>query len=368
MAGGVAVAPNAAASIDGRAGMRRELTAPDQGPEIAPIEGKRVVVTGGAGFIGSHLVERLAERNSIVVVDDLSTGRAENIAGLGCVELVEADVADLSAIETVVGSADLVLHLAVSNLRTSLGDPAASLRVNDGGTLNVLMAALRGGVEKFVYVSSSEVYGSAQRAAMDEEHPLAPRTPYAAGKLAGEAYALSFHRTFGMPVTVVRPFNTYGPRAHLEGTAGEVIPKFAARCLAGRPLHVFGSGRQSRDFTWVGDTVRGIELAAASPDLIGEAVNIAAGTPVTILEIAAAVQRLLGRSVPVVHDAERPGDVQVQVADVSKARRLLGFQAEVGIEDGLGRYLEWLRTQPGNPERWLEREEVMNWQLASAPG
>ena len=330
------------------------------------LEGRRVVVTGGAGFIGSHLVERLSRRNRVRVIDDLSSGSVDNLRHAPAASLVVADISEAAAIEEPMRSAEIVFHLAASCLRTSLGDPHASLRANDAGTLNVLMAALHAGVQRFVYVSSSEVYGNALQVPMDEEHPLHPRTPYAAGKLAGEAYALSFHRTYGLPVTAVRPFNSYGPRSHLAGASGEVIPKFVARCLAGEPLVIFGDGEQTRDFTWIEDTVRGIELAAESPALEGEVVNVARGVEVSILEVAASVQRLLGCRVPILHGEARPGDVARHAASVDKARRVLGFSAEVDFEDGLAMYVDWVRSLPGSPREWLLGEEVVNWRLASS--
>src|SRR5213593_346242 len=194
------------------------------------IGGKRVLVTGGAGFVGSHLVDVLARSNDVTVLDDLSVGRAANLEDTpGPVRVVRADIRDREAINSTVREAEVIVHLAVVCLRVSISDPMASHLVNDLGTLNLLLAAQDSSVERFVYVSSSEVYGSAKRTPMDESHPLNPMTPYAAAKLAGEAYALSFHRTYGFPTTVVRPFNVYGPREHADGPSGEVIPRFVAR-------------------------------------------------------------------------------------------------------------------------------------------
>src|SRR5712664_819803 len=237
------------------------------------IEGKRVLVTGGAGFVGSHLVDLLGRSNQVTVL--------------------KADVRDRASLEAAVKQSDVIFHLAVVCLRVSIPDPMASHLVNDLGTLNLLLAARDSPVQRFIYVSSSEVYGSARRVPMDEEHPLNPTTPYAAGKLAGESYALSFHRTYGLPATVVRPFNIYGPREHADGPSGEVIPRFVARALAEKPLVVFGDGLQTRDFTWVGDTVRGILMAAECDELVGDRVNIARGREVRILDIAGLVRELV---------------------------------------------------------------------------
>jgi UDP-glucose 4-epimerase len=233
--------------------------------------------------------------------------------------------------------------------------------VNDQGTLNLLLAVREAPVERFVYISSSEVYGTTVQNPMTEEHPLRPTTPYGASKLAGEAYALSFFQTYGTPALVVRPFNTYGPRAHLEGASGEVIPKFVARALAGRPLVIFGDGEQTRDYTWVKDTVRGIRLAAECDALVGDCINIARGEDVSINRLALAVQELLGRRLEIEHVPGRPGDIRRQHAGVDRARALLSFRAPVGIEEGLARYVEWVRTLPGDPVQWLAAEEVINW-------
>src|SRR2546428_14105677 len=289
------------------------------------IVGKRVLVTGGAGFVGSHLVDLLSHTNQVTVLDDFSVGERENLAAaVRPPRVVTADVRDRGALDDVVRDVDVIFHLAVVCLRVSIPDPMASLLVNDLVTLNLPPAAPDSAVQRFVYVSSSEVYGSAKRTPMDESHPLNPMTPYAAAKLAGEAYALSFHRTYGLPATVIRPFNVYGPRAHAEGASGEVIPRFVARAIAGKPLVVFGDGLQTRDFTWVGDSVRGILVAAECDELVGDCVNIARGQEVRVLDIAPVVQELLGTRTQVQHQDGRPGDVRRHFARVERARALLG--------------------------------------------
>ena len=331
------------------------------------IVGKRVLVTGGAGFVGSHLVDLLSHSNQVTVLDDFSVGERENLAAaVRPPRVVTADIRDRGALDEVVRDVDVIFHLAVVCLRVSIPDPMASHLVNDLGTLNLLLAARDSAVQRFVYVSSSEVYGSAKRTPMDESHPLNPMTPYAAAKLAGEAYALSFHRTYGFPTTVVRPFNVYGPREHADGPSGEVIPRFVARALAGRPLVVFGDGLQTRDFTWVGDTVRGILMAAECDALVGGCVNIARGEDVSVLRIAELVQRLAGTRTPIEHQADRPGDVRRHVAGVQRARSMLGFSATVGIDEGLSRYIEWVRSEPLRGVSAPEEEEARNWQFASA--
>lgn len=329
------------------------------------LKGRRILVTGGAGFIGSHLVELLAPGNRVTVLDDFSVGRLENLAAVASeIEVVNADITDPGATRDAVREAEVVFHLAVVCLRDSIGDPLRSLLVNDLGTLHLLQAARSASnLERFVYVSSSEIYGTAEDEVMGEDHVTRPMTPYAAAKLAGEANTLAFQRTYGLPTTVVRPFNAYGPRAHLTGTSGELIPRLTARALAGRPLVIFGDGSQSRDFTWVQDTVRGIAAAGACDALVGDCVNIARGEAVSVLQIARLIQALVETDVPIQHLPARPGDVARHHADVRKARELLGYRAEIGIEEGLQRYVNWLSAQPGDPESWLgdgNKEEV-NW-------
>lgn len=331
------------------------------------IEGKRVLVTGGAGFIGSHLVDRLAAANQVTVLDDFSVGDEQNLTRVRRrIKVLRADVRDPVSAKAAVNEADVVFHLAVVCLRTSIADPLRSHLVNDLGTLNLLLAARESNVERFVYVSSSEVYGSAVRVPMDEDHPLNPMTPYAASKLAGEAYALTFNRTYGVPTMVVRPFNAYGPREHLDGPSGEVIPRFVAWALGRRPLVIFGDGSQTRDFTWVGDTVRGIALAAECDELVGGCVNIARGQEVSVLRVAQLVQEIVGTNAPVQHVDERPGDVRRHFSGVERARSLLGFSARVGIEEGLHRYIDWARTMREHGLGGAEGVEVRNWQSAAA--
>jgi len=328
------------------------------------IEGKRVLVTGGAGFIGSHLVDRLAKDNDVTVLDDFSVGSLDNLRHTPRpVTVIRGDVRDEKTVADAVARAEVVFHLAVACLRASIADPMGSHEVNALGTLNVLLAARATSLERFVYVSSSEVYGTAVRPTMDESHPLNPATPYAASKLAGESYTLSFCRTYGLRAMVVRPFNAYGPREHVNGPSGEVIPRFVARAMLGKPLIVFGDGLQTRDFTWVEDTADGIVRAAGCDMLVGDIVNIARGEEVSIIRVAQQVQELLGCRLPIEHLEARPGDVRKHLCDTTRARSLLGFTAEVGIEEGLGRYIEWVRelSEPG--DRTLGDEEVVNWRL-----
>lgn len=313
------------------------------------LTGRRILVTGAAGFIGSHLSEALAPDNELVLVDDFSVGARENLAaleGAPRVRIVAADISDEAAMRELAEGVDLVFHLAVSCLRTSLGDPRRSHDVNAGGTLSVCLAAHEQRVDRFVYVSSSEVYGSAISVPMSEDHPCRPTTVYGASKLAGENYALAFWRTYDLPVSVVRPFNTYGPREPYKGARAEVIPRFILRLRAGHEPVVYGDGQQTRDFTYVEDTVRGIVRAAACDELVGEAVNVAYGREVSIGRIAELLAERLGRAeLRASHTEARPGDVQRHFADIAKAQRLFAYEPKVDLDLGLGRTLDWFEER-----------------------
>jgi UDP-glucose 4-epimerase len=332
------------------------------------LSGLKILVTGAAGFIGSHLSEVLAkdeEHNELVLLDDFSVGSRENLASLephARVRIVEADVTDLDAVREHVAGVDVVFHLAVSCLRTSLGDPHRSHDVNAGGTLNVCVAAHEHAVKRLIYVSSSEVYGSATSVPMSEEHPVRPTTVYGASKLAGEEYALAFWRTHGMPVSVVRPFNTYGPREPHSGARAEVIPRFILRVLRGQEPVIYGSGEQTRDFTFIEDTVRGITLAAACDTLVGDVVNVAYGREVSIARIAELVSSRLGRAELRARNAEpRPGDVDRHYADIRKAARMFDYEPRVDLDAGLTRTLDWFQAQRIHERAEADDAATPNW-------
>jgi UDP-glucose 4-epimerase len=323
-----------------------------------------VLVTGGAGFIGSELVHQLAARGSrVLIVDTLVNGKRQNVADVlgDRVRLLETDIRDADALRPHLARVQTVFHLACLGVRHSVHAPFENHEVNATGTLRLLEACRAGGVEKFVYVSSSEVYGTARWAPMTEDHPTYPCTVYGASKLAGECYARAFFRTYGYPTVVVRPFNTFGPRSHHEGDSGEVIPKFLLRCLAGRPMVVFGDGTQTRDFTYVSDTAAGILLAGECPEAVGETLNLGSGSEIAINDLALAVADAAGRPCQAQHDLPRPGDVLRLYADLSRAQALLRYSPQVSMGEGLRRLLAWYDAQGVPPERLLDEEIVHNW-------
>jgi UDP-glucose 4-epimerase len=338
-------------------------------------ERSTVLVTGGAGFIGSELVRQLADRvrhgdggqtERVLVVDNLVNGRRENIADVLSdeVQLMTVDVRDLPSIAPHLGRVRVVYHLACLGVRHSVHSPVENHEVNATATLHLLAASRAAGVPRFVYVSSSEVYGTAKWAPMTEDHPTFPCTVYGASKLAGECYTRAYFRTYGYPTVVVRPFNTYGPRSHHEGDSGEVIPKFLLRCLARQPMVIFGDGTQTRDFTFVSDSAAGILLAGEHEAVIGDTINLGFGSEVTINDLARQVAAVTGRpDAAIEHDIPRPGDVLRLYADMSHARQTLGYAPTIALEDGLRRLLAWYREQDASPEQLLEHEVVRNWAL-----
>jgi UDP-glucose 4-epimerase len=329
------------------------------------------IVTGGAGFIGSELVRQLLDRgDDVVVVDNFVNGRPENLEGLPSdrLEVIREDIRRLDTLVPWLARATTVYHLACLGVRHSVHCPDENHEVNATATLHLLRACRAQGVGKFVCVSSSEVYGTARWAPMDENHPTSPCTVYGGSKLAAESYARAYHRTYGYPTVVVRPFNTYGPRSHHEGDSGEVIPKFLLRSLAGRPLVVFGDGTQTRDFTYVSDSARGIILAGTADAAVGRTINLGSGVETTVNELAVAVTAATGRERPdITREASRPGDVLRLCADMTLARTLLGYEVGVALGEGLSRLLTWYREQGQTPEELLAGEVVRNWERQIAP-
>jgi len=322
-------------------------------------------VTGGAGFIGSALARRLVGSfDEVTALDDLSSGTSDNIEGVD-VEFHEGSILDEELVERLVAGVDIVFHLACKGVRHSIHDPRANHEVNATGTLVMLEASRQAGVRRFVYTSTSEVYGTATRAPMDEDHPTYPHTVYGGGKLAGEAYTRAYHRTYGVETVVIRPFNAYGPRSHHEGDSGEVIPKFLVRAMNGLPPVIFGDGSQTRDFTHVDDTAAGIALAGESQAVVGETVNLGSGSEVRIDDLAMTILKAVGREdLEPVHDDPRPGDVLRLIADSTRARRLMGWEPTIGLPEGIRSLLDWHAHRGTDWPLALSQDRERNWEAA----
>jgi UDP-glucose 4-epimerase len=300
-------------------------------------------VTGGAGFIGSHIVEALvADGHRVRVVDDLSTGRRENLAALdGRIEVLTGSILDEALLERAFAGVAGVFHqAAMPSVPRSIADPAASHEVNATGTLRVLLAARRAGA-KVVYAGPSSVYGDSLVLPKSEDMTPAPKSPYAAQKLMGEHYCTVFAHVHGLRTVTLRYFNVFGPRQRADSPYSGVIAKFCLQGLAGAPCVVDGDGQQSRDFTYVADVVRGNLLAMEGDVPPGSVLNLAGGGRITLLELLAALEAILGRPIERRFAPPRPGDVKHSQAAVERARQALGFRAEVAFRAGLERTLAW---------------------------
>ena len=303
----------------------------------------RALVTGGAGFIGSNLVDALiADGAEVVVLDDLSTGFVENVDP--AVELIEGDVADPAAVAKAVAGCEAVFHLAAHRaVFRSVEHPLDTDRANVGGTLTVLVAARDAGVRRVVTASSSSVYGGAEQMPTAEDAPLLPRSPYAVSKLAGEHYCRVFWELFGLETVALRYFTVYGPRQRPDSMYAAVIPLFIDALRTARPPEVHGDGLQSRDFTFVADAAAANLRALHAPAerVAGRAFNIAGGRAYTLMELLSVLEDLLGTQVPAQHIEPRPGDVRHSCAHTGAAERELGHRPSVSFTEGLGQTVQW---------------------------
>ena len=299
---------------------------------------RRVLVTGGAGFIGSALVRLLVERGDAVrVYDNLSTGSAELIEGTGA-ELVQGDVRDVEALERAAEGHDVVFHLAAgTGVLPSIEDPFADFDLNAGGTLAALWAARSVGAGRFVFSSSNAPLGAGAYPA-SEEKPVAPLSPYGAGKAAGEAYCSAFHGAYGLDAVAVRFSNAYGPRSAHKGN---VIPVFLRRLLAGQELVVYGDGTQTRDFVFVKDLAAGLLLASTVEGIGGEVFQLASGVETSLNDLVALLAEVTGREPAVRQEPARPGEILRNYSLVTKARERLGYAPATELRDGLRRTYEW---------------------------
>ncbi len=305
---------------------------------------RRVLVTGGGGFIGSHLVEALVQRGDAVrVLDNFSTGRRENLAHLdGKVEILEGDLRNPEQVEAAVRGVDLIFHqAALISVPESLQDPQACFAVNVDGTATLLDAARRQGVCKIVLASSTAVYGDARSFPLTEDTPPRPLSPYALSKQVNELYGNLYSRLFDLPVVALRYFNVYGPRQRPDSPYAAVIPLFLKRLLQGEPLILFGDGEQTRDFIFVEDVARA-NLLAAESDAVGEVFNVCTGQETSLLGIVKTLCQITGRQPTIRYEPPRPGDIYRSVGDPQKAAVALNFRARVSLAEGLKRTLDWM--------------------------
>jgi nucleoside-diphosphate-sugar epimerase len=305
----------------------------------------KALVTGGAGFIGSNLVRTLAaDGDTVRVLDDFSTGRQENLDGLtGDVEVVEGDIRDPLAVRKAVAGVEAVYHLAaLPSVGRSVADPRTSHEVNVDGTLTLLLEARDAQVRRLVYASSSSVYGNTPTLPKHEEMPVSPRSPYAAAKLAGEAYCRAFAGVYPLETVCLRFFNVFGPRQDPASQYAAVVPRFVTRMLAGKPAEVTGDGQQTRDFTFVANAVSACRLAAsAGKAAVGEAVNVGCNERISVLDLVDLVNERLPRRIEPIFASPRPGDVRDSQAAIVKAERLLGYRPLVPVREGLATTVAW---------------------------
>jgi len=303
------------------------------------------LVTGGAGFIGSHLAEELVRRgHQVRVLDNLSTGKRKNLEHIAGVEFIEGDVADPDACVRSVQGIDFVLHqAAIPSVPRSVKDPVTSNRANIDGSLNILVAARDAGVKRLVYAGSSSAYGDTPTLPKREDMPTDPLSPYALQKLVAEQYCRMFTRLYGLETVTIRYFNVFGPRQDPGSPYSGVISLFSTALLERREPTVYGDGEQTRDFTYIANVVDGVLRACTAPGASGEVINVATGGRVSLNELLRTINRIVGTDLAARYAEGRAGDVRDSQADITKARRLLGYEPLVQFEEGLRRTLDWCR-------------------------
>jgi nucleoside-diphosphate-sugar epimerase len=309
------------------------------------------LVTGGAGFIGSHLTEELIRRGERVrVVDSFITGKRENLAHIPGIELLEGDLADFEVAQSAVAGMDYVLHqAAIPSVPRSVKDPVTSNRANIDASLNVLVAARDAGVRRVVYAGSSSAYGNTPTLPKREDMPANPLSPYALQKLVAEQYCQMFTRLYGLETVTIRYFNVFGPRQDPGSPYSGVISLFSTALLEGRRPVIYGDGEQTRDFTYIANVVDGVLRACEASNASGEVINVATGGRVSLNELLRTMNGIVGTNIEAIYKDPREGDVRDSQADIAKARRLLGYTPLVTLEDGLRRTLDWCRIPALHP-------------------
>jgi UDP-glucose 4-epimerase len=304
------------------------------------------LITGGAGFIGSHIAARLLVQGERVrILDDFSTGKWSNLDGFrNDVEVIEGDLRDPAALARAVKGCDVVYQqAALRSVPRSIDDPRANNDVNVTGILNLLIAAKEAGVRRVVYASSSSVYGDDPTLPKVEDQTPRPISPYAATKIMGEYYCRIYSQLYGLETVSLRYFNVFGPRQDPESRYAAVVPRFITAALANEPLEIHGDGLQSRDFTYIDNVVQANLLAGDAPGAVGEAFNIACGARYSLMDTVEAIEKSLGHTVKRDHVESRAGDVKHTLADIGKARRLLGYEPQIAFAEGMERTVAWFR-------------------------
>ncbi|MCA9191703.1 MAG: SDR family oxidoreductase [Planctomycetales bacterium] len=307
----------------------------------------KVLVTGGAGFIGSHIATALVERgDSVRVLDNLSMGYRSNLNHIASdIEFVEGDVADESVTKSALKDIELVFHqAALASVPMSLEQPLATNHACVTGTLNVLQQSVKAGVRRVVYAASSSAYGDRPFVAKRESDLPQVLSPYAAAKLAGELYCQAFFHSFGLETVGLRYFNVFGPRQDPASPYSAVIPLFVTAILSGTPPTIYGDGHQSRDFIFVGNVVQANLLASEAPQAAGQVMNMAEGRQTSLLKLLEILAKLLGQSIQPTFAPARAGDVRESMADITMARQILGFEPQIGLEEGLQRTIDYYRS------------------------
>ncbi len=308
----------------------------------------RWLVTGGAGFIGSHLVEALiAQGYQVRVLDNFSTGRWENLASVrDGVEIIEGDIRDLQVVQSAMTSVEVVAHLAaIVSVQASLENPRETIDVNVGGTLNLLEAAHQAGVRRFLFASSAAVYGDHTGPPLQEDLPPRPLSPYAASKVSGEALCQTYQAAYNLPAVVLRFFNVYGPRQDPYSPYSGVISIFVERMRQGLPPVIYGNGSQTRDFVFVGDVVAALLRAGERDGIAGAVLNIARGEETPVIHLVTLLNQVLGTHLEPVFAPSRVGEVHRSAGDPRRAQALLGWQPSVGLAEGLAHLVELRRYQ-----------------------
>jgi len=302
----------------------------------------KYLITGGAGFIGSHLARFFVSKNhEVVVLDNFSTGRRENLKGVP-VEVIEGDIRDTAVLAKAVKGVDVVFHhAALCSVGRSIADPLSTNEVNITGTLNLLDACKQAKVKRLIFASSSSVYGDSETLIKHENLPTIPLSPYAVSKLTGEHYCRLYMQLFGLETIVLRYFNVFGPRQNPESEYAAVIPKFLMAIMQGKKLKIFGDGTQTRDFTYVDNIVAANSAAANSSHAVGNVINVACGEKWSLLELINQIESIMQCDVALDFQSKRSGDIKHSLAEIARARNLLGYVPVVGFEEGIKKTVSW---------------------------